>query len=155
MGPVPGFLDNLEEKRFVTAPGVAAPAGFSQAIKIGKRVYLSGQLPVDSTGRLVGHDLASQSARVFANLRALLLAAGSTPEDVVRLDIQVVGLKGGELNLLSRVDTTFFPQGRWPVGSIVGVEALPVEGARVAINAQAETRGLYPDRFQLERYRQP
>jgi enamine deaminase RidA (YjgF/YER057c/UK114 family) len=155
MGPPPGFSDNLEEKRFITVPGVMGMDGFSQAIKIGKRVYISGQIAVDSSGNLVGGaDLPAQAARTFQNLRAILLAAGATPEDVVQLDFMIVGLKPGDLSRIQRVDSTFFPPGRHPVGSIVGVESLPVPGALLAINALAETKGLFPDRQQLQRYRQ-
>lgn len=155
MGPRPDFMANLEEKRFITAPGVAGVEGFSQAIKIGKSIYLSGQVPLDSAGRLVGGDLATQAGQVFKNLRAVLLAAGATPEDVVRFDLQVVGLKPGDLARVQQADTTFFPRGRGPVGSLAGVESLPVPGALLAVNVLAETRGLYPDREQLQRYRQP
>lgn len=155
MGPRPDFMADLEEKRFITAPGVAGVEGFSQAIKIGKSIYLSGQVPLDSAGRLVGSDLATQAAQVFKNLRAVLLAAGATPGDVVRLDVQVVGLKPGDLAQLQQADTMFFPRGRGPAGSLAGVESLPVPGALLAVNVLAETRGLFPDRQELQRYRQP
>jgi len=155
MGPRPDFMADLEEKRFISAPGVAGVEGFSQAIKIGKSIYLSGQVPLDSAGRLVGGDLSSQAAQVFKNLRAVLLAAGATPGDVVRLDVQIVGLKPGDLARIQQADTTFFPRGRGPVGSMAGVESLPITGALLAVDVLAETRGLYPDREQLQRYRQP
>lgn len=154
-GPRPDFMSDLEEKRFITVPGVAGDLGFSQVIKIGKHIYLSDQLPLDSAGRLVGGDLSTQAAQVFHNLRTSLLAAGATPEDVVRLDLQVIGLKPGDLARVQQADTAFFPRGRAPVGSIAGVASLPVPGALLAITAQAETRGLFPDRQQLQRYRQP
>jgi 2-iminobutanoate/2-iminopropanoate deaminase len=155
MGPRPDFMADFETKQFISAPGVTGVDGFSQAIKIGKSIYLSGQIPLDSAGRLVGGDLSTQAAQVFRNLRAVLLAAGATPEDVVRLDVQVVGLKPGDLGQVQQADTTFFPRGRGPVGSLAGVESLPVPGALLAVNVLAETRGLFPDRQQLQRYRQP
>ena len=153
--PAPGgqFIDNLEEKRFITVPGVATVDGFSQGIKVGKRIYVSAQLPVDSAGHLVGGDLASQAVQAFRNLRAILLAAGAAPVDVMQLDIQVVGLKAGDLERIQRADSIFFLPGQGPVGSVVGVESLPVPGALLGINAVAETRGLFPDRQQLQRYR--
>ncbi|MEP7324320.1 MAG: RidA family protein [Gemmatimonadota bacterium] len=152
-GPRPDFMENLEEKRFISVPGVAKVEGFSQAIKIGKQIYLSGQVPLDSAGHLVGNDLSAQAAQVFQNLRAVLLAAGATPEDVIRFDVQIVGLKPGDLARIQQADTAFFPRGRGPVGSLAGVESLPVPGALLAVNALAETRGLFPDRQQLQRYR--
>lgn len=154
MGPPPGFTDDLEEKKFIAVPGVPGIGGFSQAIRIGKRVYISGQVAQDGEGNLVGEsDLAAQAARTFQNLRAVLQAAGATPEDVVQLDFMVVGLKAGDIDLIQRADTVFFPSGRHPVGSIVGVDALPVSGALLAVSAQAETKGLYPDRLEMERFR--
>lgn len=154
MGPPPGFADNLDEKKFIAVPGVPGIGGFSQAIKIGKRVYISGQVALDAEGNLVGEsDLAAQASRIFQNLRAVLQAAGATPEEVVQLDFMVVGLKAGDLDLIQRADTVFFPAGRHPVGSIVGVNALPVSGALLAVSAQAETKGLFPDRLEMERFR--
>ncbi len=59
-GPVPlGGRQDTEEKRFINAPGVGGLEGFTQAIKVGKRVYLSGQVGVDSGGTIAGSDLSS------------------------------------------------------------------------------------------------
>ncbi|MEO8200253.1 MAG: RidA family protein [Gemmatimonadota bacterium] len=155
MGPGPGgMLPDLEEKRFIHASGVGGLEGFSQAVKVGKRIYLSGQVGVDSTGEAVGNDVASQAGQAFRNIAAVLLAAGATPQDVVSLDVYVVGLKEGDVARIREAGSAFFPAARQPVGSVMGIQSLPVPGLLISINAIAETRGLFPDREALRRYQQ-
>lgn len=149
-----GMAPDLEEKRFIHAPGVGGLEGFSHAIKVGKRVYLSGQVGVDSTGEAVGSDVASQAAQAFRNIAAVMLAAGGTPQDVVSLDIFVVGLKEGDVALIRQAGAAFFPAGKAPVGSVMGIQSLPAPGLLISINAIAETKGLFPDREALRRYQQ-
>jgi enamine deaminase RidA (YjgF/YER057c/UK114 family) len=154
--PRPGMMVNLEEKKFITASAVGELEGFSQAVKVGKTVYISGQVALDSTGLLVGPgDLEAQVAQAFKNLSAILVAAGGTPDDVVRLDILVVGLKEGDVPRIHRAaPATFFPPGKGPAGSVIGIQSLPAAGLLVAINATAETKGLFPDREAMRRYQQ-
>ena len=152
MGPPPGAMIDVEEKKFIAAPGIGGLDGFSHAVKVGKRLYLSGQVGVDSLGRAVGPELRAQAIQAFKNLAAILLAAGATPEDVVQLDLFVVGLKDGDVRLIQEAGSAFFPPGKAPAGSVTGIQSLPVQGLVIAINATAETRGLFPDREALRRY---
>src|SRR5690348_539543 len=74
----------------------AAPAAigpYSQAVRSGNTVYLSGQVPLDpATGQLVSGDIALESRRVFANLRAVCAAAGGSFDDIVRVGIYLTDL---------------------------------------------------------------
>ena len=149
--PRPSMVD-LETRQVINIPGQAGLAGFSSAIKMGKRIYISGQVGMDSTGALVGTSLEEQSAQAFRNLQTVLLAAGATPEDVVHLDIQIVGLKENDPASVRRAGAVFFPEGKAPAGNVIGVQSLPMPGLRIAISAIAETRGLFPDREALRRY---
>jgi 2-iminobutanoate/2-iminopropanoate deaminase len=150
--PAPGQMVDLEEKKFISAPGIAGLEGFSQAVKVGKRIYLSGTVGVDAAGNPVGVDLGAQATRAFQNLQAILLAAGGTPEDVVQLDLYIVNPTEADLATIRQAGSAFFPAGKAPAGNLIGVQSLPREGLRLAIGAVAETRGLFPDREALRRY---
>jgi enamine deaminase RidA (YjgF/YER057c/UK114 family) len=154
MGPMPLGMPDLEERKFINSPSVGGLEGFTQAIKVGKRVYLSGQVGVDSNGTIVGADLSSQAQQAFRNVSALMIAAGGTPDDIVRLDIFVVGLKEGDITTIRAAGGSLFTGAHAPAGSVMGVQALPLSGLLIAINATAETKGLFPDREAMRRYQQ-
>ncbi len=151
-GPPPDQLAGLEEKRLIAAPGGYGVEGFSPAVKVGKRIYVSGQVGVDSTGAVAG-DLQAQAQQALHNLQAVLLAAGATPEDVVQLDVHVVDPGASDLAGLHTQLGGFFAAGGLPAGNLVGVASLARPGLRVSLAAVAETRGLFPDREALRRYR--
>ena len=153
MGPPPGQMVDLEAKKFITAPGVGGLEGFSQAVKIGKRIYVSGQVGMDNSGAVVGSaDLGAQATQAFQNLQAVLLAAGATPEDVVHLDFYLVEPNEADLATVHQAGSVFFPAGAAPAGNVLGIQSLPKPGLRIAIAAVAETKGLFPDREALRRY---
>jgi 2-iminobutanoate/2-iminopropanoate deaminase len=153
MGPPPGQMVDLEAKKFITAPGVGGLEGFSQAVKVGKRIYVSGQVGLDNSGAVVGAaDLGAQATQAFHNLQAVLLAAGATPEDVVHLDFYLVEPSEADLAAVRQAGSVFFPVGAAPAGNVLGVQSLPKPGLRIAIAAVAETKGLFADREALRRY---
>lgn len=153
MGPEPGQMVDLEAKKFISAPGVGGLEGFSQAVKVGKRIYVSGQVGLDDAGTIVGPtDLAAQATQAFHNLQAVLLAAGATPEDVVHLDFYLVEPSESDLASVRQAGSVFFPAGAAPAGNVVGIASLPRPGLRIAIAAVAETKGLFPDREVMRRY---
>ena len=78
----------------VHAPDAPAAVGpYSHGVRAGDVLYLSGQTPIDpATGRLVDGDVANQTARVFANLSAVLAAAGLTLDDVVKVNVYLVDM---------------------------------------------------------------
>ena len=74
------------------APKAIGP--YSQAIRAGSLLFVSGQIPLDPrTGRLVDGDIAAQTHRVFANLRAILEAAGASLDDVVRATVYLADME--------------------------------------------------------------
>jgi enamine deaminase RidA (YjgF/YER057c/UK114 family) len=79
--------------RFLNPPALAAPRGYTHVVEVpaGSRlVYLSGQVPLDSAGNVVGSgDFRAQAEQVFANLDRALAAAGATFADVVKLNFYV------------------------------------------------------------------
>ncbi len=118
------------------APGVAAPALGAQAVRVGRALYVSGQLATDSTGALVSADLRTQAARAFANLAAVLRAAGGIPRNVVTLTIYVVNYHPADEATIREVGGAYFGSNP-PVVTIVGVQSLAREGALISIGATA------------------
>lgn len=104
-----------------TAP--KAIGTYSQALKVGRTVYLSGQIPLDpATGELVGGDMEAQVRRVFENLKAVAVAAGSDLGSLAKLNVYLVDL--GHFQLVNRVMAEYVPQ-PYPARAAVGVAALP------------------------------
>jgi reactive intermediate/imine deaminase len=114
------------------APQAIGP--YSQAVRIGDTIYTSGQIPLDpATGELVTGDIALQAARVFANLEAVLAAAGATFADVVRVGIYLTDLKN--FAAVNEAMKKHFAE-PYPARSTIGVAALP-KGAEVEIDLVA------------------
>lgn len=112
------------------APAAIGP--YSQAVRNGKLVFASGQIPLDpATGQLVEGDIALQTRRVFDNLRAVCAAAGGSFEDVVRVGIYLTDL--GDFAAVNAVMAENFAA-PFPARSTIEVSALP-RGARVEVDA--------------------
>lgn len=114
------------------APGAIGP--YSQAVRSGDLLFLSGQIPLDpATGQLVGGDIAAQTRRVMENLRAVLAAAGCTLADVVRTTIYLVDM--GHFAAVNEAYGSCF-EAPYPARATVQVAALP-RGAQVEIDVIA------------------
>jgi reactive intermediate/imine deaminase len=108
---------------------------YSQAMRAGNAVYLSGQIPLDpATGEMVVGDMEAQVRRVFENLKALAAAAGSDLDHAVRVTVYLTDLQ--HFALVNRVMAEYFSQ-PYPARAAVGVAALP-KGAAVEIDAILE-----------------
>jgi reactive intermediate/imine deaminase len=108
---------------------------YSQAIKSGRTVYLSGQIPLDpATGELIAGDMEAQVRRVFENLKAVAVAAGGDLGSIAKLNVYLVDL--GHFQLVNRVMSEYVPQ-PYPARAAVGVAALP-RGATVEIDGILE-----------------
>ena len=112
------------------APKAIGP--YSQAVRAGNTVYLSGQIPLDpATGELVGGDITAQARRVFDNLTAVCAAAGGSLVDIVRAGIYLTDL--GDFAAVNAVMAEYCKE-PFPARSTIGVSALP-RGARVEVDA--------------------
>ena len=108
---------------------------YSQAIRAGDTVYLSGQIPLDpDTGELVAGDMEAQVRRVFENLKAVAEAAGGDLSQVVKLTVYLTDL--AHFALVNRVMAEYFTQ-PYPARAAVGVAALP-RGAAVEMDGILE-----------------
>jgi reactive intermediate/imine deaminase len=108
---------------------------YSQAIRAGSTVYLSGQIPLDpASGELVAGDMEAQVRRVFENLKAVAEAAGGDLSQVVKLTVYLTDL--AHFALVNRVMAEYFTQ-PYPARAAVGVAALP-RGAAVEMDGILE-----------------
>ena len=119
-----------------SAPKAIGP--YSQAVRSGNTLYLSGQTPLDpATGEMVAGDIEAQATRVFKNLQAVLSAAGASFDDVVRVGIYMTDL--ANFATVNEVMKRYFHE-PYPARSTIGVAALP-RGAAVEIDLIAAVGG--------------
>lgn len=111
------------------APKAIGP--YSQAVRAGDTVYLSGQIPLDpATGELVGGPIEVQARRVFENLGAVAAAAGATLDHAVRVTIYLTDL--GHFATVNAVMAEYFRE-PYPARVTIGVASLP-KGAAVEVD---------------------
>jgi 2-iminobutanoate/2-iminopropanoate deaminase len=121
-------------ERIQTDNAPAAIGPYSQAIKAGGLVFVSGQIPIDpQTGQFVPGGIAEQTERVLKNLAAVLEAAGSSLDRVVKTTVFLADMK--EFSGMNEVYATFFSSPP-PARATVAAAGLPRD-ARVEIEAVA------------------
>jgi reactive intermediate/imine deaminase len=112
------------------APAAIGP--YSQAVRAGDTLYLSGQIPlVPGTGELVAGDIQIQARQVFSNLAAVAEAAGGDLGDLVKLNIFLTDL--AHFPLVNEVMAETFAE-PYPARAAIGVAALP-KGAEIEMDA--------------------
>lgn len=105
---------------------------YSQAVKAGDTVYLSGQIPLDpETMEVVSGDISVSIRRVFDNLTAVCEASGGKLQDIVKLNIYLTDL--GNFGTVNEIMATYF-QEPYPARAAIGVAALP-KGVAVEMDA--------------------
>ncbi len=125
----------MKRETIFTEKAPAAIGTYSQAIKVGKTVYLSGQIPlVPGSMELVEGDMAAQITQVFDNLGAVAEAAGGGLADIAKLNIYLTDLSS--FPLVNELMSRYFTQ-PYPARAAVGVAALP-KGAAVEMDAVME-----------------
>jgi len=113
----------------------AAPAAigtYSQAIRAGDTIYVSGQIPLDpATGEIVAGDISAQITRVFDNLQAVAEAAGLSLQNAVKITVYLTDL--GNFAAVNEIMARYFEQ-PYPARAALGVVALP-KGVEVEADA--------------------
>lgn len=126
-----------ERRAISTHRAPAAIASYSQAIQVGRTLYLSGQVGLDpASGQLVAGGIQAEARRALDNCRAVLEAAGFTLADVVQVQVFLTDV--GEYAAFNEVYATYFPPPA-PARAAVAVAALP-RGARVEVLMTAVRR---------------
>jgi reactive intermediate/imine deaminase len=118
-------------KQAISTPAAPAAIGpYSQAIRTGNLVFLSGQIPLDpTTGQLVSGEIEAEARRVFDNLRAVAQAAGGSLDQAVKVNVYLTDL--AHFTRVNEIMASYFTQ-PFPARAAVQVAALP-RGARVEV----------------------
>jgi len=118
-------------KQIVSTPNAPAAIGiYSQAVRHGDTLWVSGQIPLDpATKEMVSGDMEAQIRRVFDNLKAIVTAAGATLDDVVKATVFLTDLQ--HFALVNKVMAEYFRE-PYPARAAVGVASLP-RGAQVEV----------------------
>ncbi|KTF15112.1 RidA family protein [Pseudoalteromonas sp. H105] len=121
-------------KAFISTDDAPAAIGtYSQAVKVGTAVYLSGQIPlVPATMEVVSEDFAEQTHQVFKNISAVCVEAGGTIQDLVKVNIYLTDLSN--FATVNEVMSQYF-KAPYPARAAIGVRALPK-------NVQVEIDGI-------------
>ncbi|WP_227815717.1 RidA family protein [Nitrogeniibacter aestuarii] len=121
----------MSKQIIATDKAPAAIGTYSQAVRAGNTVYLSGQIGLDPTSMEMVDGFEAQTQRVFTNLKAVAEAAGGSLADTVKLNIYLTDLSN--FAKVNEIMATFFEQ-PYPARAAVGVKELP-KGALVEADA--------------------
>ena len=119
-------------RQIISSPNAPQAIGpYSQAVRAGDTVYLSGQIALDpATGELVDGSFEDQARRVFENLKAVAAAAGASLDAAVRVTIYLVDL--GRFPAVNAIMSEYFME-PYPARVTIGVASLP-KGAQVEVD---------------------
>lgn len=119
--------------------GLAEPIShYTDAVRAGGLLFLSGIVPIDAEGKLVGEDVAEQARQVFRNMELVLKAAGCGFDDVVKVTHYLLNVD--DRPAINPVRMEFFGEAR-PASTLVEVSALAIPGALLEIEAVAAIPG--------------
>jgi reactive intermediate/imine deaminase len=118
-------------KQIISTPSAPSAIGtYSQAVRVGNTIWVSGQIPLDAaTKELVAGGMEAQARQTFGNLAAIVGAAGATLDDVVKVNISLTDLS--HFALVNSVMAEFFRE-PYPARAAVGVASLP-RGALIEV----------------------
>jgi len=111
--------------QYIVPAGAAATLPFSPAVRVGNILYLSGQLGIDSTNKLVPGGIEAETRQALTNIKKLLEANGSSMDRVVKCLVMLADI--GEWAKMNGVYVTFFPTHR-PARSAFGATGLALGG---------------------------
>ena len=135
------MLDGAREEYRVA--GTAEPIShYTDAVRFGDLLFVSGVAPLDSKGKLVGaEDVVAQTKQVFDNLEKTLEAAGASLSDVLKVTVFLTDV--GDRTLINPVRQQRFGATR-PASTLIGVKELAIPGMKVEIEAVAGIRKRSP-----------
>jgi reactive intermediate/imine deaminase len=118
-------------KQIISTPHAPAAIGtYSQAVRVGNTIWVSGQIPLDpATKELIKGDVEAQVRQVFENLKAIVAAAGASFDDVVKATVFLIDMS--HFAIVNKVMAEYFRE-PYPARAAVGVAALP-RGALVEV----------------------
>jgi len=131
-------MHNEVVRRFLSPETLPSPAGYSHVVEVraARVIYVSGQVPLDRDGRLLGEgDLEAQTRQVFENLQAALDAAGASWADVVKLNYYLVD--ASELTAVRAIRDEYVDTAHPPASTLVEVSRLFRDDVLIEIDAVA------------------
>ena len=130
----------MAEKRFIYPEGLVRPPTYTPVVATrgGRTIYVSGQVPVNGKGELVGKgDLAAQAEQAFRNVDTALKGAGATFADVVKITTFVVGFRPEHRAVMHQVRSKYVSKENPPASTLLGVQALAVADYLIEVEAVA------------------
>jgi 2-iminobutanoate/2-iminopropanoate deaminase len=126
----------MSERKEIRVPALSEPMShYTDAVRAGDLVFVSGVVPVDGNGKLVGgDDVVAQARQVFDNMGAVLAAAGCSFADVVKVTVFLVDVD--DRARINPVRREVFGDAR-PASTLVEISRLAVPGARIEVEAVA------------------
>jgi 2-iminobutanoate/2-iminopropanoate deaminase len=132
----PIILARVPSREEIRVPGQAEPIShYTDGVRVGELLFVSGCVPVDSSGRLVGgEDVVLQARQALANVGAVLAAGGSSFADVVKVTVYLTDVD--DRPRINPVRQEFFGDAR-PASTLVEVSRLAIPGAKIEVEAIA------------------
>jgi 2-iminobutanoate/2-iminopropanoate deaminase len=129
----------MPRHRLIRAEGLSEPIShYSDAVRAGDLVFVSGQASVDRQGKLVGAgDVVAQTRQVLDNMRLALAAAGATLDDVVKVTVYLADC--ADRPKVNEVRKAYFGNNR-PASTLIGISDWAIPGMLIEIDAIAVTR---------------
>jgi enamine deaminase RidA (YjgF/YER057c/UK114 family) len=130
----------MAEKNFIYPEGLVRPPTYTPVVAArgGRTIYVSGQVPVNGKGELIGKgDLAVQAEQAFRNVDTALKGAGATFADVVKITTFVVGFKPEHRAVMHQVRSKYVSKENPPASTLLGVQALAVADYLIEVEAIA------------------
>jgi 2-iminobutanoate/2-iminopropanoate deaminase len=120
----------------IRAKGLAEPIShYSDAVRAGNTIYVSGQAAVDENGHLVGRDdVIAQTRKVLDNMKLVLAAAGATLDDVTKVTVYLANV--ADRPRVNEVRKAYFKDNK-PASTLIGINEFAIEGMLVEIEAVA------------------
>ncbi|OGA22589.1 MAG: translation initiation inhibitor [Betaproteobacteria bacterium RIFCSPLOWO2_02_FULL_67_26] len=130
----------MSKNQFINPPGLPRPGTYTPVVATsgGRTIYVSGQVPVNEKGELVGKgNLAAQAEQVFHNIDAALKGAGATFADVVKITTFIVGYKPEHRALMHQVRSRYVSKDNPPASTLLGVQSLAIADYLIEVEAVA------------------
>jgi enamine deaminase RidA (YjgF/YER057c/UK114 family) len=125
---------------YINPPELSRPMGYTHVVRArgSQMIYLAGQVAFDPTGNMIGRgDLRAQAIQVFENLKAALAAVDASFGDVVKMTTYIVNYTPEMRAAIRDVRNLYVSAERPPANTLIGVQALAVEGLLIEIEAVA------------------
>ena len=111
---------------------------YTDAVRFGNVLFISGVAPLDESGKLVGSDVVAQTRQVFANLERVLRAAHADFADILKVTVFLTDV--GDRARINAVRQEYFGKAK-PASTLIGVKELAVDGMKIEIEAVVGLRG--------------